>query len=286
MPETFLLQAADQVAADSLHRAFGAAFADYLIGPFDLPAERWPQFLARQGVDLALSRVALRDDGTPLAFALVAARPRHGRWRLATMGAVPGARGSGAAPALLDELLARATQQGQHGLELEVFAQNARAAQLYRSRGFVQQHALHGYEFAGSPVPADDGSPVQGVDRDAAMAWLDAAEQRLPDLPLQVTATALAAAPGPLLAWQHGSAQLVASGGAPGPLQLLSLVDLDPAQHDARLLVRTLLARHPGAAVRVPQLQRGELGGEALRDAGFTPTPLHQWWMLKTLTPG
>ncbi|MFY9509443.1 MAG: hypothetical protein WAQ05_00530, partial [Rubrivivax sp.] len=61
---------------------------------------------------------------------------------------------------------------------------------------------------------------------------------------------------------------------------------LDPAQHDARALVQALLAQHPGRAVRVPQLQRTELGGDALRDAGFQPLPLHQWWMLKPLVRG
>jgi len=139
-----LLSAADLTPAD-LHAAFGAAFADYLIGPFSLPLAAWPGFLARQGVDLTLSRAALDGEGRILAFCLVAPRPALGRWRLGTMGALPAARGSGAAPALLDDFIARAAAAGQGAVELEVFAQNARALRLYQGRGFAPLHELHGY---------------------------------------------------------------------------------------------------------------------------------------------
>jgi hypothetical protein len=80
---------ADAVASAALQRAFGLAFADYLIGPFVLSPEQWPGFLRRQGVDLSLSRVLTRSGEEVLAFAFVAPRPEIRRWRLATMGALP-----------------------------------------------------------------------------------------------------------------------------------------------------------------------------------------------------
>ena len=58
----FRLVPANVVPPAQLHAAFSAAFADYLIGPFNLSLSQWPGFLARQAVSLSRSRVALRGD--------------------------------------------------------------------------------------------------------------------------------------------------------------------------------------------------------------------------------
>lgn len=280
MPEPSFLAAAE-VEPARLHRAFTDAFSDYLIGPFQVALAQWPQFLGRQGVDLASSRVALRGE-EPLAFAFVAPRPGLRHWRLATMGAVPAARGSGAAPALLDDFIARAAAAGMAGVELECFAQNGRALQLYRGRGFQVLHELHGYAWpAGRAAPGDGEVEVEaaGIGLDEVFAWLDACAARRGDLPLQVTPASLRALPVPLQAWRRGSAQLVFSAGADQRLTLHSLVDEHPSQRDAQALVTALLLRHDGWAVTVPQLQRPDLGGEALLRLGFERLPLHQVMM-------
>lgn len=176
---------APELAPADWHAAFTAAFADYLIGPFNLTLAQWPGFLARQGIDLALSRAAVVD-GALVAFALIAPRLERGRWRLGTMGALPAARGTGAAPALLDDVIARARDAGAGALELEVFAANERALRLYLGRGFEIIHPLRGYERV--PAAAETGQPqVQSVALDAAWQWLDSVDARVADLPLQVT---------------------------------------------------------------------------------------------------
>jgi ribosomal protein S18 acetylase RimI-like enzyme len=281
--------AADQVSPAALHAAFVAAFADYIAGAFNVPVEQWPVVLARQAVDLSLSRVVVRADGAIDAFALVAPRPSARRWRLATMGAVPVARGSGAAPALLDDLRDRARAGGQAGLELEVFAQNGRAVRLYLGRGFVPRHELHGYALEAAvagealqPAPA-----LEQVELGAAFEWLEDAMAELPDLPLQVTPAALRALAPPPLAWRRGNAQLVFGGAAGQALVIHSLVDRDRGQDDAFRLLQALVALHPGRPVRVPPLQRTDVGGAALARAGFERARLHQVWMLRTLcAPG
>nr|WP_316640473.1 GNAT family N-acetyltransferase [uncultured Roseateles sp.] len=270
----------DQLAPELLHAAFTAAFADYLIGPFQLSAEQWPQFLGRQAADLGLSRVAMRG-GEPLAFALVAPRS-PGRWRLATMGALPSARGSGAAPALLDDFMARAAAAGLDAVELEVFAQNERALRLYQGRGFATRHELHGYSLAracfdGTAPSADE------IDLPAAFAWLDETALGLSDLPLQITPVSLRALPNSLQALRRGQAQLVFSVTAPALVTVHSLVDRDPAQADALALLQQLLARHPQHEIKVPQLQRIDVGGQALRQLGFQVQPLHQLLMVRPL---
>jgi len=269
---------ADAVPAEQLHAAFGAAFADYLIGPFQLSPAQWPGFLARQGVDLGLSRVAQRD-GEILAFAFTAPRPDIGRWRLGTMGATPAARGSGAAPALLDDFIARASKAGMAAVELEVFAQNERARRLYEGRGFTLLHELHGYLAEPGRVPAL-AHAVQRPAQAEALAWLSTLA--LPDLPLQATPAILGQSA--LQAWRHGQAQLLFALPDEAHVQIASLVDTGPAQADARALLQTLAAEFPERRLLVPQLQRLDLGGQALRELGFAVQPLHQWLMWRPLT--
>jgi ribosomal protein S18 acetylase RimI-like enzyme len=271
------------------HGAFTDAFSDYLIGPFKLTQAQWPGFLARQGVDLALSRAAVVG-GRLLAFALTAPRPglRPPRGRLGTMGAVPAARGAGLAPRLLDDFLARAQAHGAGHAELEVFAANERAVKLYQRRGFEVVHGLYGYERAAdAALAAGPLATPQAVPLDDAWAWLDEAERRLPDLPLQVTAPVLAvaaaASPAALQAWRTGDAQVVFADRPGEPVLLHSLVDADPAQAGAVALAQGLASAFPGRVLRMPPLQRADIGGDALERAGFVRQPLHQWLMRRAL---
>jgi len=271
-----------ELPPEALRQAFVAAFADYLIGPFEPTPALWPAFLQRQGVDLGLSRAAVgvgEQGGVEvLAFALVAPRPELGRWRLATMGALPAARGSGAAPALLDDFIQRAAAQGQAAVELEVFAQNQRALRLYQSRGFEARHELHGYLAEPGRIIGLD-HPVHEIARPAdALDWLQA--QAPPDLPLQVSPAILRQSA--LHSWRWGRAQLMFALPDAHSLLISSLLDVSgPAQRDARVLLQSLAARYPDRSLRVPALQRPDLGGDALRDMGFQRQGLHQLWMLR-----
>lgn len=284
----------DEIAPEALHAAFTAAFSDYLIGPFQIPPAQWPMFLARQGVDLTLSRVALDTSGAPLAFAFVAPRPLAARWRLATMGALPAARGTGAAPALLDDVIARAAAAGLRAVELEVFAQNERARRLYEGRGFAMLHRLNGYVAEPGTIatqaPAGRTAP-QAVEMPVALAWLEAAERRLPDLPLQVTAATLRHGVD-YHAWQVGASGGPDERGGDAAAQVVfSLPDetvmihslVAPRDADARALIQALAAVHPRRRLRVPQLQRDDLGGAALAAMGAVVQPLHQQLMLRPL---
>jgi ribosomal protein S18 acetylase RimI-like enzyme len=282
MPDFRCVPACDLEPAQ-LHAAFTNAFSDYLIGPFSLPPEQWPRFLARQGIALAHSRVALGPQGI-LAFALTAPRADQASWRLGTMGALPAARGSGAAPALLDEFIARAQAHGQARVELECFAQNTRALRLYRSRGFEAVASLWGYQREAAEIggPGSDAG-VQGVTLDEAWAWIEHVSRRRRDLPFQVTPASLRAQPLVLQAWRCGDAQLVAAESAPGQFTVLSLLDETAAQEGAERLLRHLLQRAPAPGLAVPQLQRDDLGGLALQRLGARKLPLHQLLMHKPL---
>lgn len=274
----FRLVPAQSLEPERLHAAFVAAFADYLIGPFDVALAGWTSFLARQGIDLPRSRAAIGDEGV-LAFALVAPRPDIGSWRLGTMGALPAARGSGAAPALLDDFLARAGAAGAASVELECFAQNTRALRLYQSRGFEAVDALHGWQHPGGAGTGATPPRPQAAALEHAFDWLDASTRDGLPLPLQVTATALRPLTVSLQAWQMGRAQVMFSQAASGRISIHSLVHQEGGQAVAEVLVAALLAHHVGHAVHVPPLQRDAVGGEVLQRLGFGRLPMHQWWM-------
>jgi len=267
-----------------LCEAFNAAFADYLIGAPHLAPAQWPGFLKRQGVDLRLSLAARRADGAVLAFALVGCfSDRFGqRTRLATMGARPEARGTGIAPCLLDEVIAHTRARGASALELEVFAQNTVALRLYRSRGFAPLCELYGYEGAPQAVSAHaSGDEPTSASTEEAAAWLR--ERDLRDLPFQVSAGALEGSATPPIAWRMGDAQLMFAVRDALHLGVMSLVDTSGRQSDARRLLRALRRAYPEATLHVPQLQRLDVGGEALEAEGFARLPLHQLLMRRGL---
>lgn len=276
--------AASAVPVDALRVAFNASFADYLVQfpPFD--AAGWAAMLRRQGSTLASSLVALRGDAV-VAFALVTPRP-PGRTRIGVMGAVPAERGRGSAARLLDAAIAAARDRGDASVELEVFAQNERAAALYRSRGFAPVGALYGYAadaLARDIAPAALGAPHL-VSRAEAVAWLDAADRDEPQRwPWQVMGEAVAAAPGEVVAWGQGGAQLVFRADDAGPVTVLSLIDRDASQSDATALLHALRAVYPGRALRAPPLQREHGPARAFDAARWVRQDLHQWLMRRTL---
>lgn len=276
------LIAADTLPEADLHAATVAAFADYLAGPFQMTPAQFPSFIGRQGIALARSRVAMHD-GAIGAFAFTCPRPEVGRWRLGVMGALPVARGSGAAPALLDDFIARAQAERLPWVELECFAQNERALRLYRSRGFEVVCALNGWKLAGDAPAAAPGPAreVCAVDRERALAWLAEADRRLEWLPFPNGDRCMAAQVRPLSFWQCGNAQLVFSVVQGTPTQIHSLVDLDPALADAQVLARAVAAAHPDAFA--PPILRDDLGGAALGRAGFAPQGMSQVLMRRRL---
>lgn len=280
----FTLATADGFAAADLHAANLAAFSDYVAGPMQLTFDQWPSLVARQGIALDRSRVAVID-GAIVSHAFVCPREADGRWRLAIMGALPAARGTGAAPALLDDFLTRARAEGMAHAELECFAANERALRLYRGRGFEVVCPLDGWKLPGDAAPAHArdalARDVREVDRATAFAWLAEAGRRIAWLPFPNTERCQAGQVRPLTSWRCGSALMLFSVLAGTPTQIHVLIDLDPALRDAETLARAIRAAHPDAWA--PPILRDDLGGAALGRAGFVRQELGQVLMRRAL---
>ncbi len=267
---------ADSVESDKIRDCLNEAFSDYLFRMPTLDADGWRGFLTRQGVDLSLSRVGVREDRVE-AFALVMARD-SASWRIAVMGARPDLRGSGLAPRLLDETLEDARSRGLSTVELEVFAQNERAFRLYVSRGMKPVSSLFGYEaVAGSP---GFDVPVQPVTLDQARLRAEEIERASAlRLPWQVGPAAINRLPGTAQCWQHGSAQVVYSE-MTGLIHIQSLLDSSTDYQCAEKLLGALRAAFPEAVLRAPQLQAEHGAAQAFRSAQWTEAALFQYLMV------
>lgn len=109
--------------------------------------------------------------------------------------------------------------------------------------------------------------------------WLDAAERRIPDLPLQVTPATIRHGLD-YRGWSTGDSQIVFS--LPDETVMVHSF-IAPREDEARALIQALAAVYPERRLRVPQLQREDLGGAAWRALGAVPQPLHQQLMLRPL---
>ena len=145
---TFACTPAADLTYAELTALFERAFAGYLV-----PVRAAPPGLELRNriahVDLFASLIA-RQDGEPVALAEIARRGR--RSRVAAMGVVAEARGTGVGAKLLAQVIDAARIRGDTELILECFATNERALRLYRRAGFVVTRRLVGWR-SGALVP-------------------------------------------------------------------------------------------------------------------------------------
>jgi len=201
MTATFV--AAAELAYADLAKLFERTFADYVV-----PMRATPRAMEARNrvedVDLFASQIAMHG-ADPVALALVARRGR--RSRIAAMGVVVEARGSGIARALLDKVTGDARSRGDDWLVLECIASNERALRLYHRAGFVTTRQLVGWR-AGALAP--EAQPIVEVDP----AELGRVLARSDDgrLPWQLAPESLAALSAPARGWTiDGSALAVGS---------------------------------------------------------------------------
>jgi GNAT superfamily N-acetyltransferase len=252
-------------------------FADYFV-TIRADAATLAAFARVDGVDLAASRVAVRD-GTAVAGALVARRGWSSR--LAGMSVVPEARGTGVGRALVERLLEEARGRGERRMELEVIEQNAPAVRLYESAGFERRRRLVGA--LGRP-PAGPVVPSELTEADPRILAAAVAAHGWPDLPWQVSAESLAHAGPPTEAWRLGPAWALVALPAPETLLLRAVVTEASArrQGHGRALLQALMARHPGREWRASALFPEEIE-PFFAASGLVRSPLTQWQMVRPL---
>ena len=112
----------------------------YLAAVSGFPLEQTRQFVASVAASGGVQHVAL-DDGSVVGWCDIQRNPFEGFRHVGVLGIglLPGYRGSGTGAALLERTLAAGAGAGIRRVELEVFASNSRARQLFERAGFVTE---------------------------------------------------------------------------------------------------------------------------------------------------
>lgn len=259
---------AGELGYGELAKLFERGFAEYIVPIRATPAATEARNRLEH-VDLFASLVALHG-ATPVALALIARRGR--RSRVAAMGVVPEARGSGVARQLIDQVIADARTRGDQALTLECIASNELALRLYRGAGFTVTRELVGWR-AGALVP--EAAPLVEVDP----AELGRALARHDDgaLPWQLAPETLAALTPPTRGWRLDAA--LAVGTVLESELALRAVFVPPdrrRQGHASRLLRGLAAAYAPLRLAIAPLVPASLGAGFAAALGLVPHELSQ----------
>jgi ribosomal protein S18 acetylase RimI-like enzyme len=229
-------------------------------------------------VDLFASQIALHG-AVPVGLALIARRGR--RSRVAAMGVVVEARGSGIARALLDRVIGDARARGDHTLILECISANEHALRLYRRAGFVVTRRLVGWR-AGALVAAAE--PI--VEIDPAELGRCLARSDHGGLPWQLAPESLAALTAPARGWTIDGSAFAVGSVLEHELALRAVFTqpaLRRAGHASRLL-RGLAAHVAPLRLAIAPLIPEGLGIELAAHLGLVPHEMSQVEMVFPLS--
>lgn len=284
------IRTADTVNLDTLWRAFREGFRDYIV-PVEIAQEPFAALLESEHVDLAASVVALDADSAPAGICLLAIWGEES-W-CGGLGVAPPWRRRGLGRRLMLDVIEKARTLGLELLRLECIDGNHGARALYDRLGFQPVRQLSFFDGRASAVqPTADrevshlGAPASvWTEFDAYHLHRRPWQQDLPSLELVRDASAL---PGVCLgdptrpdayliyrapAASNGRLVIVDSGSRNGD---------EAAVEALSLLAGTVLRRHPGATVFVPNVPDDDPLKAALTSHGV-PTTLTQTEMVLNL---
>lgn len=247
------------------------AFAGYVGGWTELDAGSLARFLLLQGADLFYSRF-LRARGCFVGFGYI---NRTGNiLRLAAMGIVPEARGTGAAAQLLEHLFADAKERGDSAMMLEVIEQNPRAHAVYRRHGFREVTRLLSWRCSASLH--GDGDSVQEI------PLLDAlrlpATREYPEIPWQISQHAIAKTVR-ARAFRLDDACVVISDPVASPIRLHSLFSASGEWTELRGALGGVTKRFAGSEFFAPAIWPEDYGTYLFEPLGFARDLLSQFLM-------
>ena len=173
-------------------------------------------------------------------------------------------------------LMQRARARGDRTMELEVIEGNEPALSLYERYGFRTKRRL--LSFISIEPQAGSAPSLEAVDM-AQMARLVEAHG-LPDLPWQLSGQTLARLGPPNQAYRLADAYVAISNPEDEAVYIRSVL-VEPQSRkrgQAGLVLRGLLASHPGRTWHISPLCPEELGG-LFEKAGFTRDSLSQFQM-------
>jgi ribosomal protein S18 acetylase RimI-like enzyme len=247
-------------------------FEGYLV-PIQINDVALQTMIRRDGVDLAESRVLLKDDES-VGVALIARRG----WtcRLAAMGVVSNARNSGAGSWMMEKLIDEVRARGDKEMVLEVIEQNAPAVHLYQKFGFETLRRLVGYKIENPQAASDDVLEEIDIREMGRLISL----YGLRDLPWQISAETIALHTPPTRTYKLGDAYLMLTNPETAHVVLWSVLVKAEARRAGQgvRVMRAAFSRFPNKTWHVPALCPEQVGG-LFENMGMTREELSQFQM-------
>jgi len=231
---------ADTFSFEQLADIFNAGYEGYVV-PMRVEPQTLESMVRAWDVDLARSRVALRDGGDPIGIALLAARGDQG-W-VGGLGVAPGARRQGVGRTLMEAVLAEAPPV----VRLEVIEQNEAARKLYEQLGFRELRLLEVWTLTADVAPAEARTVDPSPPGEPDPAW-QRADQSLP-------------ADYERIEVDGGAAAILVRGDRVSVFQIAA-----DDEHAARALLQA--ARGRGSSVHVVNIPVGSVASAALAELG------------------
>jgi len=229
-------------------------FEGYLV-PIQMNDVALQAMLRRDGVDLAESRILLKDN-IPVGVALIARRG----WtsRLAAMGIVADARNSGAGSWMMEKLIVEARARGEKEMFLEVIEQNAPAVHLYQKFGFETVRRLLGFKIENPQAESDDA--LEEIDVREMGRLISVCGLR--DLPWQISAETIALHTPPTRSYKLGDAYLMMTNPEAARVVIWSVLVKADARRagQAPRVIRAAFSRFPNKTWHIPALCPEQIG--------------------------
>ena len=273
---SFSFKSALSFSIPEIAALFMRGFEGYFV-PVQMTDVALQTMIRRDGVDLAESRVLLKDD-QPIGVALIARRG----WtsRLAAMGIVTEARNGGVGTWAMKQLIEEARARGEKEMLLEVIEQNTAGVKLYRKVGFETVRRLVGYKLE-NPQGKSKGKIEEINIRDLAKLI---SAHGLKDLPWQLSGETIAQHTPPSRAYRLDDAYCLISN--PEAEQVvISSVLVKAGSRGAGLspvLMRAVFSRFPNKTWRVPAIFPEEMS-PIFEEVGMKREELSQLQMALTL---
>ena len=267
------LLSAQSISVPQLVRLLGRCFSDYVVD-LGFTEELLFGMIRECSVDLRSSVVAMSGD-EPIAVALIGRRGL--RARLASMAVVPESRRKGCGVKLVERCLAESRARGEVSLELEVIEANVAARELYERNGFTRIQQLSGFEGAG--LNGVHSESLKTVDP----AWIGRSILRAAeDLPWQVSGETILQLGHPYVGFEmNGACAVIDERDEAISLRSLFVPTDQRRQGRATSLMRSLFARYPKRAWRVPALAPESTRAFFLEGLGFEEMRLTQLHLIQ-----
>ena len=272
MPYT--IQPASNYTSAELADLFNRSFEDYFM-PVEFDEEHFSTFVARDGIDLELSRILLHDN-QPIGLGMISSRGDVSR--LAAMGIAKDWRSRGAGTWLVEKLIDEARGRGESKMWLEVIVQNEPAVHIYKKSGFKTVRQLFGYlakEPAGKP-----GGRLEACEIDLVIQ--KAEEYSLPDLPWQVDVESLRQNAETSFGYRLDGSYIAVTNPENEHIAVRILASENAWQDGEERLLKALFAAHPGKIWHVPAIFPEEQA-PVFEHAGMTREEISQWQMVADL---